>query len=146
MVDNYTGAVVLHPCDSESANEIAFGLLYKWYPIHGLPLQMISDRGTGFISRANRKLCKLLGIKNLFTSAYHPQTNAKAERVVQEVKKSLRLLNIRLDDHLTEAENLDGRQVNAICNEIKLLLPSIQFNLNQKIHSMTQVSPHMLTI
>ena len=144
MVDNYTGAVVLHPCHSESAQSIVFALLYKWYPIHGLPKQILTDRGKGFTSFANRLICRMLGIENIFTSAYHPQTNAKAERVVQEVKKALRLVNIQLDDHITKVENKDRHEIDAVINEIKLILPAIQFNINQKIHTMTQVSPHML--
>ena len=145
MVDNYTGAVILHPCTSESAESIVFALMYRWYPVHGLPVQLLTDRGTGFVSRANRMFCKALGIDKIFTSAYHPETNAKAERVVQELKKALRMLNLSLDQQFTKVtENTAQAKINQLISEIKLVLPSIQFNLNQKIHTVTHVSPHML--
>ena len=75
----------------------------------------------------------------LFTSSYHPETNAKAERGVQEAKKALRLANISLDGELTD----DNNKFMAL-KEIEYLLPSIQFSLNQKLKSFVPVSSNML--
>ena len=144
MVDNYSGAVVLHPCYSTSAENVVFALLHHWYPYHGLPMQLITDRGTGFIAHANKILYRALGINKIFTSAYHPQTNAKAERVVQEVKKGLALANITLDESLTSVSDEKKNEIDHTVKQIILLLPAIQFSINQFIHSATQVSPHML--
>ena len=85
---------------------------------------------------------KLLRIHKIFTSAYHPQSDAKSERVVQEMKKALRMINITLDEEFTDIDNKTN--INTLIKQITLLLPAIQFSINQKFHTITQVSPHML--
>ena len=148
MVDHYTGQVVLHPCPHQTAETVVSALLTTWYPRHGLPESLITDRGKGFLNHANTLLYAALGIKKLFTSAYHPQTNAKAERIVQEVKKGLRLAKIQLNDEPQfdkELDKLTTSEINIFIHQITMLLPAIEFAINQRIHSVTQVSPNMLT-
>ena len=145
IVDKFTGMTMLLPCKSTSAEVVVHSLLYNWYPTHGMPRAICTDRGTGFIAEANQIVCDKLGIKKLFTSSYHPQTNSKAERIVQETKKALRMVNIELDDALTSKSfNKNPINVDNCIKQITLLLPSIQFSINQKIHNMTLVSPHMM--
>ena len=144
IVDNYTGATVFFPCDSESAENMVFGLIHHWIPYHGVPKKVVTDRGKGFIAHANRIVYKMLGIHKLFTSSYHPQSNAKAERRVQELKKAYRMINIELDEKYTKYNPDDVRLQQQLAKELVLLLPSIQFAINQKLHSVTQVSPHMM--
>ena len=47
----------------------------------GIPEEILTDRGTQFCGRAGEELCKVLGIKHLLTTAYHPQTNGCIERM-----------------------------------------------------------------
>ena len=47
---------------------------------HGIPGQLLSDRGAAFLSRLLREMCKLLGVKKINTTAYYPQTNRLTER------------------------------------------------------------------
>ena len=66
---------------------------------HGLPQQVISDRGPQFVSKFMKELNHLLGIKTASSTAYHPQTDGQTERVNQEVEQYLRLfVNHRQDD------------------------------------------------
>ena len=143
MICESTGYVELALTDGQTVADIVFCLMHYWYPRHGMPVKLITDRGSGFIAEANKQVGKIFGIHNIFTSAYHPQTNAKAERTVQEVKKALRLVNINLDERYTP-NKLKPKQVTQLVKELTLLLPAIQFSINQRIHSVTQVSPHML--
>lgn len=53
------------------------------------------------------------------------------------------MININLDEYYTPNE-LKANEVAQLVKELTLLLPSIQFSINQKIHSITQVSPNML--
>ena len=140
MVDNLTGYTMLVPTLGQTATDIVQAILLNWKPINGLPRRILTDRGKGFISELNQRVYSILGIKGLFTSGYHPQTNAKAERRVKEAKKAIRMLNTTLNGELTDKRN----QVQAI-QAIKLLLPSIQFSLNQKPFAFSGISPHMLT-
>lgn len=47
---------------------------------------MISDRGPQFAAQFTQELCKKLGIKQIMSSAYYPQTDGETERVNQELK------------------------------------------------------------
>ncbi|KAG3129193.1 hypothetical protein PI126_g21074 [Phytophthora idaei] len=47
---------------------------------HGVPERLLSDRGSNFTSNLARSLYETLGIKKLFGSAYHSQTQGLVER------------------------------------------------------------------
>ena len=47
---------------------------------HGVPAELLSDRGTAFLSRLMLDVYKLLGIHKSNTTAYHPQTDGLVER------------------------------------------------------------------
>ena len=142
MVDNYTGVSMFIPTNTQTANEVIRCLIQKWMPIHGMPRNLVTDRGKGFIDALNQEIYTIFGIHKLFTSRYHPQTNATAERMVQELKKQYRLLNITLDNGITNDKTPAAKA--AAIRRIKLLLPSIQFALNQRIRSFCDASPHQL--
>src|SRR5882672_490905 len=61
------------------------------WKLHGLLEEVISDRGTQFISNFTRSLSQLLRIRVAASMAYHPQTDGQSERVNQEVEQFLRL-------------------------------------------------------
>ena len=128
MVDHYTGAVMLVPQTGQTAQHVIEGLLQHWLPIHGMPRKLLTDRGKGFIALINRKIYDLLGITKLFTSRYHPQTDGKAERMVQEVKKQLRTFNLQLDNELIASktpEQLD-KAIELVYHEILTRNPSAE--------------------
>ena len=56
------------------------------WKLHGTPKQVISDRGTQFVSKFMKQLSKRLGIKWSASTAYHPRTDGQTERVNQEVE------------------------------------------------------------
>lgn len=56
----------------------------------GVPKKILTDKGTSFTSRLMHQLCKLLQIKQLFTTVYHPQTDELIERMNQTLKDLLR--------------------------------------------------------
>jgi len=96
------------------------------WKLHGLPEQIISDRGPQFVSGFMRELNKLLGIKTAACTAYHPQTDGQTERVNQEIEQYLRLfVNHRQDDW---AE----------------WLPLAEFSHNNRVQSSTRQTPFML--
>ncbi|KAG2809623.1 hypothetical protein PC112_g16425 [Phytophthora cactorum] len=47
---------------------------------HGVPERLLSDRASNITSNLARSLYETLGIKKLFGSAYHPQTQGRVER------------------------------------------------------------------
>ena len=69
------------------------------WKLHGLPEEVISDRGPQFVLNFMQGLSKILGIKVVALTAYHPQTDGQTECVNQEVEWFLRLfVNQRQDD------------------------------------------------
>jgi len=73
--------------------------LHQVWKLHSLLKCVISDRGPQFIARFTKELYRLLGIKLVSSTAWHPQTNRQTERVNQELDQYLWLfVNERQDD------------------------------------------------
>ena len=61
----------------------------------GVPYTLISDNGLQFDSKAFRKYCSDLGIKNRYSTPAYPQGNGQAETVNKVIVSGLKK---RLDD------------------------------------------------
>ncbi len=62
------------------------------FRIHGLPVDVVSDRGPQFVSKFWREFCRLLGATVSLSSGFHPQTNGQTERANQDLERVLRCL------------------------------------------------------
>jgi transposase InsO family protein len=58
--------------------------------LHGVPKNIVSDRGTQFTSKFWERLHETLDTKFCFSSAYHRQTDGQTERVNQILEDMLR--------------------------------------------------------
>ena len=71
---------------------------------HGAPLELLSDRGTNFLSDLVLEVCKLIDVHKLNTSGYHPQTNGLCERfnstLIQMLAKTVERYSHDWDRHL----------------------------------------------
>ncbi|GBC53477.2 putative integrase core domain protein [Rhizophagus irregularis DAOM 181602=DAOM 197198] len=52
---------------------------------HGVPQEILSDRGTSFMNKLIDELCENYQTKHRLTSAYRPQTNGMVERFNQTI-------------------------------------------------------------
>uniref|UniRef100_A0A3B3HRG1 Gypsy retrotransposon integrase-like protein 1 n=1 Tax=Oryzias latipes TaxID=8090 RepID=A0A3B3HRG1_ORYLA len=75
-----------------TATETTEILVQQVFRHHGLPIDIVSDRGPQFVSRVWKAFCSALGTTVSLTSGYHPQSNGQAERANQELETSLRCL------------------------------------------------------
>ncbi|OMJ23665.1 Gag-Pol polyprotein [Smittium culicis] len=57
--------------------------------VFGVPEQLITDRGSNFLSDVSVKLYEFLQIKHRPTTTYRPQANGQVERLNRTLKKSL---------------------------------------------------------
>jgi hypothetical protein len=124
VVDRLTKRARFFPCDDTvTATDIAGTLHQKVFPFHGIPRQIISDRGPQFASKVFKEFCKLLHICSSMSTAYHPQTDGQTERVNQSLEQYLRIFcNQRQEDWVR-------------------LLPTAEFSYNKAPHESTKMSP-----
>ena len=67
--------------------------------LHGVPLSIISDRGTQFTSKFWKTLYAELGTKLDLSTAFHPQTDGQSERTIQVLEDMLRACMIEFGSH-----------------------------------------------
>ena len=73
--DHFTKHVLAYVTPNQTAKTIA-KILYRGYiSIFGAPARLLSNRGASFTSSVIEEMCKVLGIKQLWTMPYHLQTN-----------------------------------------------------------------------
>ena len=54
--------------------------------------RLLSDNGSGYVSRLFREYLQLVGIRHILAAPYHPQTNGKLERYHQTLKRDVNQL------------------------------------------------------
>jgi len=91
-IDKFSRFVHLIPLQTITAENIAYEFRAEYLLKYGIPKQVLSDRGSQFTGYIFKILCKLFGVKKLFTSAYHPQTNGMIERFHRFLKERLRII------------------------------------------------------
>lgn len=91
VVDRFSKSAHFIPLPKlPSAKETALALFHHVFRLHGLPVDVVSDRGPQFTSRFWNAFCSLLGATASLTSGYRPQSNGQAERVNQDLETALR--------------------------------------------------------
>jgi hypothetical protein len=116
------------PCNtSTTADQLADIFLNNIFRLHGLPNDIVSDRGPQFISRFWSTFCKTLKIRTNLSTAFHPQTDGQSERVNQVLEQYLRNFLNYNQDNWTD------------------LLPLAEFSYNNTIHTSTNTSPFHAT-
>ena len=68
-----------------STKETAQLLVQHVFRLHGLPLDVTSDRGPQFTSAFWKAFCTLMGVRPQLSSGFPPQTNGQTERLNQEL-------------------------------------------------------------
>lgn len=58
----------------------------------GIPLNIISDRGTRFTTSSMKERHKLLGMKPIFTTPFHPSKNGRVKKLHSPLKANPRKL------------------------------------------------------
>ena len=88
FMDYLTKWPEVFPVPNQTAETIARALV-EVISHHGVPAKLLSDRGASFLSDVLQEVYKLLGIKKVNTSAYHPQSDGLVERFNRTVTDML---------------------------------------------------------
>lgn len=65
--------------------------------------RLLSDNGSGYVSRAFRDYLHLVGSHHILASPFHPQTNGKLERYHQSIKQEVNQLPYKMPADLAQA-------------------------------------------
>jgi len=91
-VDRFTKMAHFCPTTTKiSAEGTADLYLRHVFKNHGLPRDIVSDRGPQFVSKFTRALLDLCDIKGNRSTAFHPESDGQTERVNQTLEQYLRI-------------------------------------------------------
>ncbi|CAA0831250.1 Uncharacterized mitochondrial protein AtMg00860, partial [Striga hermonthica] len=92
--------------------------------LHGVPVEIVSDRDAKFTSQFWRTLHRAMGTRLEFSSVFHPQTDGQSERVIQYLKDILRVVVL-------------DRSLNW-----EYALPLVELTYNNSYHSSIKMVPY----
>ncbi|SAM05196.1 hypothetical protein [Absidia glauca] len=124
VVDRFTKMSHFVPCnDTITAEGLASLFITHIFRLHGLPKDIVSDRGALFTSKFWQELTRRLHIKTNLSTAFHPQSDGQTERINSTLEQYLRMYTNYQQDDWCE------------------LLPLAEFSYNNAVQSSTQCSP-----
>uniref|UniRef100_A0A3Q3GHN4 Gypsy retrotransposon integrase-like protein 1 n=1 Tax=Kryptolebias marmoratus TaxID=37003 RepID=A0A3Q3GHN4_KRYMA len=124
IIDRFSKACHFVPLRKlPTAFQTAQLLIKHVFRLHGIPLEILSDRGPQFISQVWKNFCTALHAKVSLTSGFHPQTNGQTERRNQDLETTLRCF--------TSSNPSDWSQY----------LPWVEYAHNSLISAATGLSP-----
>jgi len=127
IVDRLTKMFHLIPFHGlPSAIDTASAFIDHIFRLHGLPEEIISDRGSQFTSKFWKAVCQSLNIDLKLSSPYHHQSNGQTERVNSVVEQYLRCFS-----------NYKG-------SDWKNYLSFAEFSYNNAVQESTGFSPFFL--
>jgi len=83
----------------QSTEALAEKCMQEIVRLHGVPVSIVSDRDTRFVSRFWKSLQRSLSSKLKFSMTFHPQTDGQSERTIQILKDMLRACILHFRDH-----------------------------------------------
>jgi hypothetical protein len=120
VLTRYVEAIALEEADTTT---VADAIIHHVILRHGWFDVMRSDRGKPFVSILAANIYKQLGIKQVTTTAWHPQSNGIVERMNGTLKRTLKLW------------------VNGMQNDWDIYLPYAMFAYHTTFHSTIKETP-----
>jgi hypothetical protein len=128
VCDRFTKLVRNIPLRTITSLAVAQAFCYHCVFAYGMPKTLLSDNGTHFSSKFFQACCIELGIKQVFTTAYHPPCNGQVEIFNRTILSQLRAY---VGEHQ---------------NDWYLYHGALTYSYNNQIHSSTGVTPFELVL
>ena len=126
FLDYLTKWAEVFPSSDQTAQTVAKLFVEGVVCRHGAPQELLSDRGPNFLSELFLEVCKLLEVKKVNTSGYHPQTDGLVE-----------CFNAILTDMIAKTTEKHGRDWDRH-------LPYLLYAYRTTVQSSTRESPFFL--
>ena len=88
--DNLSKYLIAIPMMTQTADEVSLTFLRYVILHYGIPNAIVTDQGSQFMGDVFSRLCKVLKIHKLNTTAYHPESNGALERTHKTMTEYLR--------------------------------------------------------
>ena len=82
---------------NKTIEHVQFSCMHRWSSSFGIPITITTDQGHQFESSLWTELMKLLGIKRIRTTAYHPIANGIIKHFHRQLKASIKSLPLPTD-------------------------------------------------
>jgi hypothetical protein len=130
FVDRLTKMVHLAPTTTEVDAEATAGLFRdNVWRLHGMPLDIVTDRGTQFSGKFFQALMKSMGTVHSMSTAFHPQSDGQTERVNRVLEEMLRHYVMTTHEQIEWDECLSLAEF-AINNSVHESTANTPFRLN----------------
>ena len=128
MSERFSKLTQVVPLRRIDAYTVAVAFVEAWVFKHGPPKTLIFDNGKRFSAKFFQAVCSLLGISNVFTSTYHPQTSGQVERYNRTILAMLR------------------NYVNKHQNDWDRYATALTYSYNCHVHRSTNKTPFSLVL
>ncbi len=110
VMDDYSRFILAHRLQKDMTSNSFIEVVLDAVDVTGMDrvpvtnrTRLLSDNGPGYVLRAFRDYLQLVGIRHIFASPFHPQTNGKLERYHQTLKKDVNQLPYDMPSELEAA-------------------------------------------
>ena len=128
ITDRFSKLCQAIPMKTTDAMDCALAFVNHWIYKYGSPARLISDNGPQFVARFFQSVCRILGVRNVFTTAYHPETNGQTERYNRSL---LAMLRHYVSEHQDDWD---------------YFTPTLTFAYNMTVHRSTGTTPFELVL
>ena len=128
IADRFSKLCRVRALRSITAENLARTFAEDWVFVYGPPTTLLTDNGPQLTAKLFQETCRTLGVKNIYTSTYHPQTNGQVERLKRTLVEMLRHY---VADHQRAWDEY---------------LPILAFAYNRCVHRSTRTTPYELVL
>ena len=110
VMDDYSRFIIAHKLQRDMTSDSFIEVVQDAVDRTGMTevpvadrTKLLSDNGSGYVSRAFGDYLRLVGIRHILATPYHPQTNGKLERYHQTIKRDVNQAPYELPSDLDAA-------------------------------------------